>query len=220
MIKKRIGALTIGQSPRPDLIAPLQQLLPSYEIIQAGALDGLASKDLPVESKTDYPLVTRMLNGARIMVDEGFIEPKLQQALKRIEAQHVVATLLLCAGTFGSLHTDKPLFKPFTIGCSVLRALNIKSIGLIAPVIEQEGPIQRRWKNEGWEPVVWTGDLGVQDQKFHQRLRRQVRDNGLECILLDYFGHPLEHVVQLQRSIDIPVIDLGYLAMLTFSATL
>ena len=43
MNNKQIGALLIGQSPRPDLVKPLAALLPDWEIIQAGALDGLAT---------------------------------------------------------------------------------------------------------------------------------------------------------------------------------
>lgn len=40
---KKIGAITVGQSPRVDLIPEIQPILgDSVEIIQAGALDGLS----------------------------------------------------------------------------------------------------------------------------------------------------------------------------------
>lgn len=42
MVKMKVGAITIGQSPRADVV---QELLPlmgeQVELIQAGALDGL-----------------------------------------------------------------------------------------------------------------------------------------------------------------------------------
>ena len=87
--QKRIGALTIGQSPRPDLVSPLVRLMPDCEIIQAGALDGLTPEELPDISEAAYPLVTQMQNGAVVMVDESYIAPKLQQAQNLLDAKGV-----------------------------------------------------------------------------------------------------------------------------------
>lgn len=218
--KKRIGALTIGQTPRPDLVSPLEQLIPDWEIIQAGALDSLTQEELPVISKAAYPLITRMQNGALVTMDENFLGPKLQHAQNRLDSKGVAATLLLCAGTFANLHGTQPIFKPFDIACSVLKALNLKSIGVITPFPEQMVPIQNRWHSNGWEPVVWTADLGNQDRKFQQELLTRINEFELDCIVLDYVGHPLEHVARLKRSIKQPVIDLGYLAMVVLASTI
>lgn len=211
--QKRIGALTIGQSPRPDLVAPLKQLIPDYEIIQAGALDGLTLDELPDISEAAYPLVTRMQNSKVVKVDEDFLSPKLQHAQNQLDSKDVVATLLLCAGTFADLHATHPIYKPFDIACGVLKTLNMKSIGVIAPFPEQVVPIRQRWESMGWEPPVWAADLGNQDRAFHQELTNRINEFELDCIVLDYVGHPLEQVTQLKRSIIQPVIDLGYLAM-------
>ncbi len=221
MIQKRIGALTIGQSPRSDLIAPLASLLPpDCEIVQAGALDGLTQDDLPSETSGPYPLVTRMKNGAAVMIDESFLILRLQKALNSLEDSGVIATLLLCAGTFAELQGIRPLYKPFKTACDLLDTLNFRSIGLITPVEEQEKPIRERWETLGWETVVWTDDLGVQDQAFQQRLNDHIQTNKLDCIVLDYVGHPVEQVAQLQKTVDLPVIDLGYLTMVTLASTL
>ena len=193
--------------------------MPGCEIIQAGALDGLSLEELPDISGAAYPLATRMGNGAVVMVDENFIAPKLQHAQDRLDSKGVAATLLMCAGTFANLHGTQPIYKPFDIACSVLNALNMKSIGLIAPVYEQEAPIQQRWESMGWEPVVWTADLRDQGGEFHQQLSARINENNLDCIVLDYVGHPLEQVIQLQRSIKQPVIDLGHLAMTVLAST-
>lgn len=219
MFQKRIGVLTIGQSPRPDLVDPLEKLLPGCEILQAGALDDLAPDVLPDTSNAAYPLVTRMRDGKTVMVEEGFLTPKLQRALDRLEAAGVAGTILLCAGTFADLHGTLPLFVPFKIGCAVLGALQMKSIGLITPFVEQEIPIRERWEKFGLRATVWSADLGVQDDAFHRELTERIRTNKLESIVLDYVGHPLEQVTQLQKSIEIPVFDLGYLAMTTMAST-
>ena len=41
-----IGALTIGQSPRTDVIPEIQEFLGGAEILQAGALDGLSRAEI------------------------------------------------------------------------------------------------------------------------------------------------------------------------------
>ena len=44
---KRIGAITIGQSPRVDVVPEMQQILgPDVEIVQAGVLDGLSPEEI------------------------------------------------------------------------------------------------------------------------------------------------------------------------------
>jgi hypothetical protein len=95
----------------------------------------------------------------------------------------------------------------------------MKSIGLIVPVAAQEIPIRQRWEAVGYLTSVWTADLGNQDQAFHQQLTARIHESGLDCIVLDYVGHPMEQVAQLQSSIEQPVIDLGYLAMVTLAST-
>lgn len=220
MFKKRIGALTIGQSPRPDLVAPLENLLPDCEILQAGALDNLTPDDLPEPSEAAYPLVTQMRNGKTVMVEESFITAKLQLALNQLETNGVIATLLLCAGTFANLQGTRPFFIPFKIGYNFLSALQMQSIGLITPVAAQEIPIRARWEKLGCQPTVWTADLGIQDETFHQQLSERIKTNKLDCIVLDYVGHPLAQVKQLQEYVEIPVIDLGHLAMVTLASTL
>ena len=46
-MKKKIGAITIGQSPRIDVIPEMQEILGENVIIlEAGALDGLTKKDI------------------------------------------------------------------------------------------------------------------------------------------------------------------------------
>ncbi|MBT7186398.1 hypothetical protein HN911_03595, partial [Candidatus Bathyarchaeota archaeon] len=44
---KKIGMLTIGQTPRDDLIPGLMDILgPEYEIVEAGALDDHTLEDV------------------------------------------------------------------------------------------------------------------------------------------------------------------------------
>lgn len=54
----KIGALTIGQSPRNDLIPEIEAFFKGAEIIQLGALDGLSKEQIAVSRR---PATTRSL---------------------------------------------------------------------------------------------------------------------------------------------------------------
>ena len=214
---KQIGALLIGQSPRPDLVDPLATLLPNWEIIQAGALDGLTTAVLSPTTTATYPLITKMRDGTAVSIEEQFLIPLLQQKLDELEAVEVAATILLCAGTFADLRGKRPFLKPFTLAHNLLQNLGYQRLGLIAPIPAQEAPIQARWQKAGFQTAVWTANLNQQDSHFQQTLHTHIQTHNLDCILLDYVGHPLAHVQQLQQSITIPVIDLGALAISTLA---
>ncbi len=217
---KHIGALLIGQSPRPDLVDPLHELLPDFEIIQAGALDDLTPEDLPDVSESSYPLGTRMANGQSVLIDESFLASRLQAALVELEAKGVVAAILLCAGTFAKLVGTVPLFKPFDVGLGVLQVLNFRNVGLISPIAAQAEPIRKRWQQAGMQTMFWAADLTQPDASLYDRLTAQIRKKRLQCIVLDYVGYSRESVQLLQSNIAVPVLDLGYLALRTLASSL
>lgn len=214
---KRIGVLVIGQTPRPDLLIPLETRLPNVQIVQVGALDGLTPGDLPNVSDARYPLTTKM-DGQWVFVSEDFLIPRLQTALDQLQSEDVSATILLCAGTFANLRCNYPLIRPFNIGLTLLQSLNVSSLGLIAPFPEQEAPIQQRWERYGFQTAVWTADLNNQDEQFQNQLSETIRANEVEAIILDYVGHPQELVQRLQHTSPIPVIDLGDVAIRMLAA--
>ncbi|MDJ0755737.1 MAG: AroM family protein [Ardenticatenaceae bacterium] len=213
MYQGKIGALVIGQSPRPDLVDPLRVAYPTAEIVEAGALDLLTEEVLPSVAEAAYPLITRMRSGRIVTVAQSFLEPHLQQALDRLEAAGVDASILLCAGTFADLKGQKPLIKPFECALERFAALGLTRLGLIAPVPEQEKPIQERWRAAGFEPTVWTADLTRQNGRFQEILLAMIHANQLEAIVLDYVGHPAEAVEALTQISPVPVWDLGRLAV-------
>ena len=220
MSPKSIGALIIGQTPRPDLTAPLVSSLPNHNLVTVGALDGVSPETIPSINDSCYPLSTRLNNGRSVYISESYIQPLLQEKLDQLEQAGVVASILLCAGTFGSLVGKRPFIKPFNIGLNLLHSLNIQRIGLIAPFPAQMAPIQARWQKAGFETDVWTADINNQNDDFHSQLQAKVTAHQLQAILLDYVGHPPAKVKQLQESIDLPLIDLGGLALSTLATIL
>ena len=73
--EQRVGLVTIGQSPRDDVVGEMRSILGSgIKISQRGALDGLAGMEIAKlkPGKNDLPLSTRLRDGSiAAVVKEG-----------------------------------------------------------------------------------------------------------------------------------------------------
>jgi hypothetical protein len=206
--------LVIGQSPRPDLTEPLRTLLPAdVALRELGALDGLTLADLPDASAAAYPLGTRMRDGTAVTIPETFLIPLLQHKLAELEADGVLATVLLCAGSFALLRGKRPLFKPFDIALATLQSLRLHRLAALTPFAGQIAPIQQRWQAAGFAAHVWARPIS-HDADFVGWLRGQIAQTaGIDCLLLDYVGHDPEERLWLQTAVSLPVLDLGHLTL-------
>ena len=100
---KKIGAITIGQAPRTDVMEDLDDILRGdVELIQAGALDLLTLEEVETlrPDGTGNTLVSRMRDGTGVMLQEQKILPLLQQRIHDLEEQGVSAILIMCTGEF------------------------------------------------------------------------------------------------------------------------
>ncbi|MEM8861412.1 MAG: AroM family protein [Chloroflexota bacterium] len=223
MNNMRIGTLTIGQAPRPDLVSSIKHRIPDAEIVEAGALDPLDVSDLPAKEcaeKTDYLLTTRLRDGQLVSIPETFLMPFMAGGIKRLEAECVKAIYIMCAGTFAELESSIPLVKPFDLAHELLCAMGLRNLGVIAPIPEQERPIRARWTEAGFRASVWTADATSPDQAFIEDTRKKQAEFGFQALVLDYVGHPPEVSRRLQDQLQLPVIDLGEVAVATLAAVI
>lgn len=198
--------MTIGQSPRPDLLEPLLARLPvDVEIIEVGALDQLTAATLPrrraqVRRAVDgYPLSTRMRDGTGVTLDEAELAPLVQAAVARAERAGVAVTLLLCAGGFLDVATEGALVRPFDAAVERLRWIGARRIAVLVPFEAQAGPAAGKWAGAGFDPFTIIGDpatVGVPTEPY-------------DAIVIDYVGHPSAAVETLRGRTVLPVVDLG-----------
>jgi protein AroM len=180
-----VAALEIGQSPRPDLVADVQAVLPDgVELREVGALDGIDPETIPpIGPGAANPLSTRLATGRRVLVDETWIAPRLQAAVRRAEADGADALLLLCAGGFDDLTSDRPLVRPVE---SVARALRQRGIRRILVVVPSPGQVRAstsKWRALDFEPDVLATLLpeGVDEVVAAAA--------DVRAVVLDFVGH-------------------------------
>ena len=203
-----LGAIIIGQAPRPDLVNPLRKANSLYQFIEVGALDMIDTNAIPTNPRGDYLLTTRLRDGSLVSVEEAFLAPLLQKAIADAEAQGVSASMLLCAGPFDMLKSEKPLYRPTAMATTMMQVRGYQRIAVLSPNETQARPIREKWTARGFAPIIFI-DPQLPDDQLGAWLTQQFAFQKPDCLLLDYVGHPLEKVHAIEQRVTIPVIDLG-----------
>jgi len=145
----RVGMVTIGHTPRDDVVPEIQALLgPAIAILQRGALDGLSREEVRKFAPTsgDSILVTRMRNGEEVTVGESKILPRVQQCVSNLAPQCDVLAML-CTGQFPQLVADRMIVMPDALLDGIVNGIHgIRTIGVLIPSPEQKAQALERWK--------------------------------------------------------------------------
>jgi len=109
----RIGFITIGHSPRVDVVPEMTPILGDVEIIECGALDDLTLEEIQklAPREGDYVLVTRLRDGTQVKLSREKIVKHLQTCIEKLEKE-VDVIGILCTGEFPELKSKKLLIEP------------------------------------------------------------------------------------------------------------
>jgi hypothetical protein len=211
----RVGALTVGAAPRPDLVATLRRHLGQIEIVETGALDGIVRpSELPPRAADGHPIETRLADGTRVVIDEGALTPRVQAALGRLEAANVAATVILCAGGFELLHSSRPLIRPFEATAERLRSEGVERIALVVPFAEQAPGATARWAGAGFDPIVVVAASVA--EAVPRIMGAITHSRPVDRVVLDYVGHSPETVASIGGAVHAaggpPVVDIATVA--------
>jgi protein AroM len=206
---KKIGMLTIGQSPRNDIIPGIMDILgEGYEIIEGGALDDYIMDDVKrIELKPeDYILVSRMRDGTEIKITKKHILPLMQAHLNEIEAQGVRLTVVMCTGKFPQFRSKGLVVTPSEILKGVIEgSLKEGDLGVVYPTAEQKVYAERDFKREGVQ--VYADSVSPYEPKDVDGLIMRLKEKDLDLIFLNCFGFPKELKQRIAKETSKPVIQ-------------
>ena len=190
MLRRCVGTVTIGQTPRDDVVPQLRTLLGDHiEIVETGALDGLSEQAIKdgAESSEGALLVTRLRGGVEIHLQEGFLIPRLQQCVTALQ-DRVHLILVLCTGDFPSLESDLPVVFPGPLVRNTVRGLGWASLGIMTPAAGQIADQQERWKGVAPRVVVESASPYGSPEGLSEAARR-LRDARIDAAVMDCVGY-------------------------------
>ena len=132
-----VGLVTIGQSPRSDVVPDMAAILgPGVEIREAGALDGLTHAEVEAlaPSGDDEILVTRLRDGTPVFLGKPKIVRLVEERIAALERDGASLTALLCTGAFPRLRATRPLIQPQPVLLGLLRGMSWPGrLGVLTP---------------------------------------------------------------------------------------
>jgi len=205
-VTRKIGFVTIGQSPRSDILEEVKPLLGPLEVIERGALDGLSGAEIealaPAQGEPVY--VSRLRDGSQVLLSREGILPLLQKAVDSV-ADRVEMVVMLCTGSFPTLQCPVPVLYPDRLLRDLVRAKvpPESTLGVLVPLPEQAATAQ-----ESWEAVI----PGVRVASFSpylepaEELEKRAALEECAVIVMDCLGYTREHEEMVRRLLKRPVI--------------
>lgn len=212
-MNKKIGVLTIGQSPRTDVVPELQEYWgEQVKIVEAGALDGLSLQEIDrlAPREGDSVLVSRLKDGSWVKLAEEKLIPLLQEKIDFLNEQKVNLILLLCTGTFPLFVSESLLIQPHGIIRSTVAGLlpEGKKLGLIVPDQEQVGRLVQDWSEAlgSKNSVVAVAGSPYESLEGVGQGAEQLKGYQPELVLLDCMGYNKEMKQIVGDMVGKPVI--------------
>ena len=209
---RRVGLVTIGQSPRDDVVPEIRRYLPpGVEILEAGVLDGLSPEEIAAHAPAspERTLVTRLRDGREVVVDAEFVHRRLQGAIEEL-AKEAEIIGLLCSGKFPKLASPVPLLVPHELLRGFFSALVLPGpLGVLVPSPQQVTPTERESRDWGVGAVVRALSPYREDaQTALEETAYILRQRGVAAVLLNCFGYGEELKQSLSRSLERPAIAI------------
>ncbi|MGI6642650.1 MAG: AroM family protein [Bacillota bacterium] len=208
-MRRVLGTVTIGQSPRSDLIPEMKQMLDQdVVIIEAGALDGLTLDEVKklYPEPGDYVLITRMADGTAVKIAEKHILPKMQQQITNLVEKGAEVISLVCTGEFPDFDCPRLVVRPqkvlFNAAASVAAGLRL---GVFVPDIDQIPQSTNRWAGVGTDLRVEAASP-YESIEAIQEAAAALRDWRARVIVMDCIGYTLAMKRAVKDITGVPVI--------------
>lgn len=203
-----LGLVTIGASPREDIVASMFGSHPPDSLVQSGALDDKSDNEIAAlaPQNGESMLVTRRKDGREVHVAERRLLPHVQVAVEVVIARGATVVCILCTGEFRTISSRVRLVTPDRLVVSVVDALLPGgTLGILMPDAEQVPLVLEKWHARGRRVVTrplspFRGDDAVADAAAG------LREAGADIVVLDCMAYSRQLCARVREQLDVPVI--------------
>lgn len=192
-MKKTLCILTIGQSPRADMIPVISKYLPeNLKLIEKGILDELSTEEIkalaPVDSKKT--LVSRLRDGSSVTLGEQFVITALQRLIDECQTEAIDTILLACTGRFKPFDSGIPIVYPDYLLSHVIKGLFKEGeLGIVVPLLEQAQSIKEKWNDTGFSCIIYASTPYDFQYESFINAAKQMDNLPVKAVMLDCMGY-------------------------------
>ncbi len=202
-----LGLVSLGHSPRPDLIQAMQKALPHATILLQGALDGIAKEHLPkykAHAQSRYALMALAYDTV-VDIDMDALIPNIEQAAQNLTQQGAQHVVLMCSAAFAPFQNERHIIRPISIIQNYTTILaSHKRIGIINPIAKQIPAAATYWQDRGF--TVFSACASPFEPEAVRREARKLLQKHVDVIILDCMSFTEETHAHIQDCIHIPVL--------------
>jgi protein AroM len=206
--KKRVGFLTIGQSPREDITAEMRPLLrPIFEAVEYGILDDMSSEEIEALAphEQEAHLVSRSRDGTQVLLSEQKISRLLPGAIDHMIGRlRVDAVGVLCTHEFKMRKFPIPVIFPAEQMKSHLDKIpDVHKLGVIVPLEDQIEMTRQKWGHK--RAFVVSKSPYVEDKTWED-IAESLMDQKVDAVVLDCIGYTRNDHRELLDLLNLPII--------------
>lgn len=204
-----IGAITIGQSPREDIIPDLKMLIGAEVSIEVrGILDRMEREEIRnfAPRRKEKILNTRLRNGESVTLGYNHVVEGIRKTLAELRNDGYASIALLCTCHFSELNDEKGLIQVSTLLRQEVEAKLKKGIlGILVPSAEQIGQTEKEWFCPGLKVIVASASPYGKSTDVISAVSH-LSTKAVDLILLDCIGYNLSLFNELKEITETPMI--------------
>jgi protein AroM len=190
-----VATITIGQSPRDDVVPAMRRILPvGARIIEYGALDGLTRDEIDefAVRPGEVGIVTRLRDDSSVLLSHELILPKMQE-----KADHAVQQagahllVILCGADWSALRSPRLIVNPGRLFPGIVTALAAgRRLGIIKPDAGQVARERERYAAQGIDAIVTSASpyAGPDRLRLAREVACELRDARCELVWMTCVG--------------------------------
>ncbi len=208
-MQTKIGAVTIGQSPREDILPDLKKLMGvEIPIEVVGLLDNLEKEEIKKLSpgRGEDVLMTRLREGESVALGYGWVVKGIRKCLADLKTEGFEIIALLCTCHFSELEDEKGLIQVSKLVKEKATEIVKKGrLGVLIPSVEQILQAERRWQRQGVKVIVASASpYGQRDDVISAVC--SLAERQVDLIVLDCIGYDLSVCQRIRKTTSTPVI--------------
>lgn len=209
MANPRIGALVVGQSPRPEVERELRALAGGpVDLDLRGCLDGLSRAEIDTLTPIDDAdtLFTRLPNGDGVTLSKKAVVAHGTKQLQELAAAGYDVTMVMCTGEFPDwIGKYKVLFPSRTLNAMVRGCLPEGRLGVFTPLQAQCAKSRKRWSEAGYDAQVVALSPNAAPDEI-RAAAETLKDHAPELLVLDCISYTRETKAIIRDVLGAPAI--------------